>query len=219
MPCISPLGCPYPLSSGCCSPLSCRAFRSCCAEACLVSNGGGWRQSVVCSSCWHCPRMSAASRYYVFRGNHWDHFGYINQSLTILSHPFATYENAAPAQFLATDVLAARPAVGRHATRGGSGVCVDAARQGRQPASTGVSLRHRAHEPDFSGGLLRLEPAFSRATAGRIAASAWRWVLSAAYVVGFWGQYAVRHQRVVAHVGGRRCCWDSCSPTHGCCSA
>ena len=65
------------------------------------------------------PGFIGGEQYYAFRGNHWDHFNYINQALTIWANPYSVYHNAAVSKFLAKDILVhgmpflnARPAVG-----------------------------------------------------------------------------------------------------------
>ena len=134
------------------------------------------------------PAYVGGEQYYVFRGNHWDHFNYINQSLTILGNQYAAYVNAGPAQFLATDVLAhGLPFVGL------------------RPA---VALVFALMLPGKTGNLHLLAFLYVTVLMSLIfPASCFAWgrifqgygradrsvglalVLSAAYVVGFWGQY------------------------------
>ncbi len=65
------------------------------------------------------PAFIGGEQYYVFRGNHWDQFNYINQALTLWDNPFSVYHHALASHFLAKDILVHgmpfiqyRPAVG-----------------------------------------------------------------------------------------------------------
>ncbi len=65
------------------------------------------------------PAYIGGEQYYVFRGNHWDHFNYIDQALTLRDNPYSAYQNASANKFLAKDILvhgmtfiSQRPAVG-----------------------------------------------------------------------------------------------------------
>ncbi len=65
------------------------------------------------------PAWIGGEQYYVFRGNHWDHFNYINQALALLNNPYSVYHHALAGNFLDNDIFAhallfigKRPAVG-----------------------------------------------------------------------------------------------------------
>ncbi len=65
------------------------------------------------------PAFIGGEQYYVFRGNEWDHFNYINGTLALCDNPYTTYRTAQLADFLHKDVVIhgissvvnARPAV------------------------------------------------------------------------------------------------------------
>lgn len=52
------------------------------------------------------PAALSGPQYYVFRGNHWDQFNYINQTLAVWANPASEYQHMAPTNFLDRDVLA-----------------------------------------------------------------------------------------------------------------
>jgi len=52
------------------------------------------------------PAWIGGEQYYVFRGNHWDHFNYINQTLTILNNKYSFYlQNNTAAQYSGQDII------------------------------------------------------------------------------------------------------------------
>ena len=134
------------------------------------------------------PAYVGGEQDYVFRGNHWDHFNYINQSLAILGNQYAAYMNATPAQFLATDVVAhGLPFVGLRPA-----VALVFALM--LPGKTGnlhllaflyVTVLMSLIFPAACFAWGRIFQGYGRADRGVGLAL----VLSAAYVVGFWGQY------------------------------
>jgi len=134
------------------------------------------------------PAYLGGEQYYVFRGNHGDHFNYINMTLALRANPYAAYVNAAPEQFLATDVLA----------------------HGLQlvPFRPAAALAFALMLPGKTGNLHLLAFLYVTALMSLIfPAACFAWarivqaygrfnrgvgltlVFSAAYVVGFWGQY------------------------------
>ncbi|RQH08353.1 hypothetical protein [Paraburkholderia dinghuensis] len=65
------------------------------------------------------PAYIGGEQYYVFRGNHWDHFNYIDQALTFRDNRYIVYRDVPVDKFLAKDVwvhglrlINMRPAVG-----------------------------------------------------------------------------------------------------------
>jgi len=134
------------------------------------------------------PAWIGGEQYYVFRGNHWDNFNYIDQALTIWDNPYPIYQHALANNFFAKDVLVhgltfmnARPVVGLvFATLLPNGLgnihllaflYVTALWALVFPAACFAWRRViEAYELSTSNLLLLVGPPF-------------------AYVVGFWGQY------------------------------
>jgi hypothetical protein len=52
------------------------------------------------------PAWIGGEQYYVFRGNHWDQFFYLNQSLVLWANPLHIYQHALANKFLSQDILA-----------------------------------------------------------------------------------------------------------------
>ena len=52
------------------------------------------------------PAWICGEQYYVFRGNIWDQFFYLNQALILWANPLHVYQHALPNNFLAQDIVA-----------------------------------------------------------------------------------------------------------------
>lgn len=134
------------------------------------------------------PACIGGEQYYVFRGNHWDHFNYINESLTLRDNPYSIYQNASVSKFMAKDVLVHAMLV-----------------IGKRPA---VALVFALLLPAGLGNIHLLAFLYVTALWSLVfpaACFAWKRILEAyefstsrllllicpplAYVVGFWGQY------------------------------
>ena len=134
------------------------------------------------------PAWIGGEQYYVFRGNHWDHFNYINEALTLSENPYHIYQNANVSRFLSKDVL----------LHGMTFI-------GKRPA---VALVFALLLPGGQGNIHLLAFLYVSALWALVfpaACFAWGRILEAydieasrfllficppfAYVVGFWGQY------------------------------
>lgn len=134
------------------------------------------------------PAYIGGEQYYVFRGNQWDHFNYIDQALTIRDNRYSIYKNVSAVEFLVNDIwvhglqfINLRPAVGlmfsmiMPSNRGDIHLL----------AFVYVAVLWAVVFPAFLGGWKRILSAYK--------ISARRPLFSIgppiAYVVGFWGQY------------------------------